>query len=246
MFPITHIWFSRRVLGYANNMTVLGSVFPDTVINCSLTYDQTHNIGWGLYEYFRNQSEEHLDFARAMVTHTVNPNGLDFYGDEEYGLGYKGYCFQKAVEIEKEVIQACNIPDKFGLWKAHNFIEMGIEMNIASSENELMDLFHKGLTDSRLIHEISSQIDRYYHLEGKSVADCFKRFTEIMELNGLSSLALANRYDIQMKVKHGIQIDIEKCSEIIDKSRLIVQKDFDSFIDCCTARVKTMLKEEHS
>ena len=245
MFPLTHIWFSRRVLGYVNNMTVLGSVFPDTVIKCCLTYDQTHNVGWGLYEYFRDHSEEHLDFARAVVTHTVNPKGLDFYGDEEYGNGYKGYCFQKAVEIEKEVISACNIPDKFGLWKAHNFIEMGIEMNIANSENELVNIFHKGLTDSHLINELSTRIDKYFGLKERSAADCFGKFTEFMELQELSSFALANRYNTQMQVKHGIKIDISKSSDIIEKSRTIVQEDFESFIDYCTEKVETMLKEEH-
>ncbi|MHB1393363.1 MAG: hypothetical protein ACYCYE_09865 [Clostridia bacterium] len=226
-------------------MTVLGSVFPDTVIKCCLTYDQTHNVGWGLYEYFRNHREEYLDFARAMVTHTVNPRGLDFYGDEEYGSGYKGYCFQKAVEIEKDVIAACNIPDKFGLWKAHNFIEMGIEMNIANSESELVNIFHKGLTDSYLIHELSPYIDKYFGLTDGSVADCFSRFTGFIELRELSSLALANRYSTQMQVKHGIKIDISKCSDIIEKSRTIVQEDFESFIDNCIEKVETMLKEEH-
>lgn len=245
MFPITHIWFSRRVLGYVNNRTVLGAVFPDTVIKCSLTYDQTHNVGWGLYKYFRDHSEEYLDFARAMVTHTVTPKGLDFYGDEEYGSGYKGYCFQKAMAIEKDVIAACNIPDKFGLWKAHNFIEMGIEMNIADTESEFVDLFHKGLTDSFLIKELSPYIDKYFRLKDGSAADCFSRFTGFMELQELSSHALANRYSTQMQVKHGINIDISKCSDIIEKSRTIVQGDFESFIDYCTEKVGTMLKEEH-
>lgn len=227
-------------------MTVLGSIFPDTVIKCCLTYDQTHNAGWGLYEYFKNYSEKHLDFARAMVTHTVNPNGLDFYGDEEYGSGYKGYCFQKAVEIEKEVIHACNIPDKFGLWKAHNFIEMGIEMNIADSDDELISVFHKGLTDSCMIDELSRHIDKYFGLKGRTVVDCFHRFTDFMELQELSSMTLAARYNTQMLAKHGIRIDISKCSEIIEKSRSIVQEDFDEFIDFCTLRVEAMLKEEHA
>lgn len=245
MFPITHIWFSKRVLGYINNMTVLGSVFPDTVIKCCLSYDQTHNIGWGLHEYLRNYSEEYLDFARAMATHTVNPKGLDFYGDEEYGDGYKGYCFQKAVEIEKEVIEACNIPNKFGLWKAHNFIEMGIEMNIVDSEKGLADIFNKGLSDGLMVQELSSKLDKYFRLQGGSVADCFSKFTNFMELEDISSFALANRYNAQMQVKHGININILKCSDIIEKSRTIVQDDFDSFIDYCTEKVVIMLKEEH-
>lgn len=245
MFPITHIWFSGRILGSINNMTVLGSIFPDTVIKCCLTYDQTHNIGWGLYDYFRENESEYLDFARAVVTHTVNPKGLDFYGDEEYGDGYKGYCFQKAAEIEKEVIEACNIPDKFGLWKAHNFIEMGIEMNIAEAHKELTEIFHKGLTDYSLLKELSNRLDKYFDLEGRSISDCFSKFAEFMELKDLSSLSLADRYNTQMQVKHGISIDIPKCSNIIEKSRTIVQKDFDVFIDFCTDKVAAMLKEEH-
>ncbi len=246
MFPITHIWFCRRVLGYSSNMTVLGSVFPDTVIKCSLTRDQTHNVGRELYKYFKEYKSEYLDFARAMATHTVNPRGLDFYADEGYGEGYKGYCFQKASAIEKEVIEACNIPDEFGLWKAHNFIEMGIEMNIAESERELMTVFHNGLADHCLIKEISSHLDKYYGLKDKSVAECFSRFTEFMELKDLSSFTLANRYNIQMQYRHGLKIDVSKCSGIIEKARIIVNDDFDDFICFCTDKVKTMLKEELS
>lgn len=245
MFPITHIWFSKRVLGYVNNMTVLGSVFPDAVIKCCLTYDQTHNDGWGLYNYFRDYSSEHLDFASAAVTHAINPRGLDFYGDEEYGSGYKGYCFQKAVEIEKEVISACNIPDKFGLWKAHNFIEMGIEMNIAASEKELLNELHKGLDDRYLIKELSTHIDKYFGLAETSSDECFNKFTEFVELEEFSNITLAIRYNAQMQVKHGIKIDVLKCSEIIEKSRAIVKEDFEGFIDYCTEKVVTMLKEEH-
>jgi len=245
MFPITHIWFSRKVLGYINKMTVLGSIFPDTVIKCCLTHGQTHNVGWGLYECFKNYSEEYLDFAKAMATHTVNPQGLDFYGDEEYGSGCKGYCFQKAAEIELEVIDACNIPHKFGIWKAHNFIEMGIEMNIEDSEKELTDIFAEALRDSLIVGELSSRLDKYFKLKDGSVADCFSKFTDFMELKGLNSFALASRYNTQMQVKHGININILKSSEIIEKSRTIVWDDFDSFIDYCTEKVVNMLKEEH-
>lgn len=246
MFPITHIWFSKKVLGYINNMTVLGSVFPDTVIKCCLTHDQTHNIGWGLNKYIKERREEYLDFTKALVTHTVNPKGLDFYGDEEYGTGYKGYCFQKAVEIEREVIEACNIPEKFGLWKAHNFIEMGIEMNIVSSNRELMDAFHMGLTDYCLEKELSSLLDEYYGLKDRSVSGCFSKFSGLIELKDISSLAFAGRYNTQMQTKHGICINISKSSEIIEKSRSIVQNDFEDFIDYCTEKVESMLKEEHA
>lgn len=243
MFPITHIWFSRRVLGYMNNMTVLGSVFPDTAIKCILTREDTHNVGWGLYRFIRDNKAEYLDFAKALATHTVDPKGLDFYGDEEYGTGYKGYCFQKAVEIEKEVIAACNIPEKFGLWKAHNFIEMGVEMNILNGEQGLMNSFYRGLTDNSLENELSALLDRYYGLEAGTTMECLERFTNFIELKDTSSLAYAKRYNRQMEAKHGININIPHCSDIIEKSRSIVTDDFDEFIGFCTEKVGTMLRE---
>ncbi|NLK36349.1 MAG: hypothetical protein GX301_13100, partial [Gracilibacteraceae bacterium] len=129
---------------------------------------------------------------------------------------------------------------------AHNFIEMGIEMNIAESERELMDVFCRGLTDHHLIKELSLYIDKYYGLKDRSVADCFNRFTEFMELEDLNSFTLASRYNTQMNYKHGIEIDISKCSDIIEKAREIVQEDFEDFMEFCTDKVKAMLQEEHS
>lgn len=246
MFPITHIWFSRKVLGYMNHLTVLGAVFPDTVVKGCLTRDQTHNVGWGLHKYIEEHSGAYLDFARALVTHTVDPRGLDYYGDEYYGDGYKGYCFQKGAEIEKEVIAACNIPESFGLWKAHNFIEMGIEMNIACSDRELLDAFHEGLNDYRLEKELSILLDDYYGLKAMSAGECFRRFSSFMELKDISSLTFAGRYNCQMQAKHGISINIPEAAKIIEKSRVIVQEDFEAFIEYCTGKVKTMLEEGYS
>lgn len=244
MFPITHIWFSRKVLGYLNNMTVLGSIFPDTVISGYLTYEQTHKVGWGLYDFFEHNYPELIDFARGAVTHTVSPKGLDFYGDEDFGEGPKGYCFQKARQIELEVIEACNIPESFGLWKAHNFIEMGIELNVAESEKTLADILHEGLNDYELINALSAPLKNYFGAEKLSVPECMKRFSGFIEPENLNSFTLAKKYNKQMQTKHGISIDIDKCSNIIEKSRVIVKDDFDDFTAFCTSRVHDMLRGE--
>lgn len=244
MFPITHIWFSREVLGHINNMTVLGSIFPDTVISGFLTYEQTHRVGWGLYDFFESNCAEYLDFAKGVVTHTVNPRGLDFYADEEYGEGSKGYCFQKAREIELEVIDACNIPSSFGLWKAHNFIEMGVELNVAELERPLVKTLYNGLNDSGLVNAISVPLESYFGIKKLSISECMKRFSGFVELEHLNSRTLAQKYNRQMQTKHGISINIDKCSNIIEKSREIVKDDFDDFTEFCTKKVYDMLREE--
>lgn len=244
MFPITHIWFSRKVLGYINNMTVLGSIFPDTAISGFLVHEQTHKVGLEFYDFFEDKFPEYIDFAKGVVTHTINPRGLDFYADEEYGRGAKGYCFQKAEQIEKEVINACNIPEAFGLWKAHNFIEMGIELNLAESEKALIDRLHDGLIDNSLINALTCPLETYFGMEKLSVVECMKRFSGFVELTHLNSTTLAQKYNRQMQAKHGISINIEECGRIIERSRVIVKDDFNDFAEFCTEKVKKMLKGE--
>ncbi len=242
MFPLTHIWFSEKVLGYANKLTILAAVFPDIVITKCLSYEQTHNAGWGLFDNIKKEHPDLMDFARSMVTHTVNPKGLDYYGDEVYQSGYKGYCFQKAVSIEKEVIDACYIPQEYGLWKAHNFIEMGIELNIVANHPKLPQKLHDSFCDKNLIREISKVLSKHYNISEAVLVKGFDRFSDFIEIINVNSSTLAAKYFIQMHEKHGIDIDTLKCTEIIEKARQIANKDFDSFIDFCIKMVEPIIK----
>ena len=153
MFPVTHIWFGEKVLGELDNQSILGTIFPDMVISGCLDYDTTHKSGWKLYEFFKKEYPEFLGFARGTISHGVDPKGLDYYGDEKYRGIEKGYCFQKAMEIVDKVV-GCSIPKELGLWKAHNFIEMAIEVEI----DELNPVAHAkmkaAMKDQRVLKNI--------------------------------------------------------------------------------------------
>ncbi|NLM44156.1 MAG: hypothetical protein GX201_09120 [Clostridiales bacterium] len=243
MFPFTHIWFSRNVLGYSNNMTVLGSIFPDAFVSLILDYDATHKTGWKLYDYFNIKKPKLLDFVKSSVTHTVSPKGLDYYGDESY-RGSKGYCFQKAESIVEEVIEACNIPEKFGLWKAHNFIEMAIELIILNENEYLLELLDKALKDNLAMHDIECSLESYYGLRTGSLRNNFKKFKHFVYKENISSRILSINYDHHMKARHGISIDIDKASRIIDKAKHIIHDDYVEFFEVAVTRVREMLKDK--
>ncbi|HHY78313.1 MAG TPA: hypothetical protein GX498_07400 [Clostridiales bacterium] len=243
MFPFTHIWFSHNVLGYTNNMTVLGSIFPDAFVSSELDYNATHKTGWKLYDYFAKDKPELLDFVKSTVTHTVSPEGLDYYGDESY-KGSKGYCFQKAESIVEEVIEACNIPENFGIWKAHNFIEMAIEINILNENGYLLGFLDKALQDSSIMNEIERSLESYYGLKTGSLKNNFKKFQHFVYKENVSSRILSINYDHHMKVRHGINIDIDKASKVIDKAKHIIHDDYAGFLEEAVIKVKGMLKDK--
>ena len=242
MFPFTHIWFSEKVLGYSNNMAVLGSIFPDACVSNKLSYEATHKTGWDIFDYFYKEKPELIDFIKSGITHTVSPEGLDFYGDESYN-GADGYCFRKAAEIVEEVIDACNIPEEYGLWKAHNFIEMAVELNILNNNYGLKEQLQNALEDSGLISVVEFSLEKYYNMNSKSLKNCFRRFENFVYKGNVNSRILSINYDHHMKDKHGINIDIDKSSKIIDKAKAIISEDFIDFIEITEEKVSSMLTD---
>ncbi len=234
MFPITHIWFAERLLKTRDNGLTLGAVFPDIVITGCLDYKQTHYCGRSLYEYLKGEASF---FARGMITHTIDPRGLDYYGDESYKQGYKGYCFQKGQSIVDRVIKACRLPEEFGLWKAHNFIEMGIELNILQEDPGLAGALHRAFCDEANLRQAGELLESYFDLKKYCINESFKRFSEYIELENSNSHKLAAKYDMQMRSKHGISIDISEAAEIIEACRSLVKEDFPQFIEDCSGLV---------
>lgn len=246
LFPITHIYFSSIILGKLNTMTALGAIFPDITISGVLNYDKTHREGLGLYNHFITFHPQYMDFANSMLTHTVNPKGLDYYGDEQYLEGYKGYCFQKGKLIENETVDICNIPNEYSLWKAHNIIEMAVELIIHERSKEYSELLRKSLRDNDIIQCICSASEDYYKLDKGVLCKYIERFSSFVELDDLNSLTLAKKYDKQMKAKHGISIQIDKCSRLIYKCCDLVNEDLDTFFDYAFEQVLSMMKGDET
>lgn len=242
MFPLTHIWFSDKVLGYTNSYTVLGAIFPDIVITKCLNYKDTHYIDSERFYKLCASDNRSLDFVRALYTHAVSPKGLDYYGDERYFGLENGYCFQIGSQIESDVIKYCNIPKEYGLWKAHNFIEMGIELNVLNNNKELNKLLHNTFKDSEAINYVSNILSMYYRIEENTFKDSFSKYSDFIEINNINSLSLAKKYHIQMITKHNISIDIDKCAEIIEKSRILVRDSFEDFISSCLINVSYLVE----
>jgi hypothetical protein len=45
-----------------------------------------------------------------------------------------------------------------------------------------------------------------------------------------------------MKLKHGIEINIEASANLIDRCRELVKEDFDSFVEHCIDKVRGMIE----
>lgn len=237
MFPLTHVYLAQKIFPTASDSLVLGSIFPDTTIGNSLTYDQTHRRGREIYQHIQMKKPDFLPFARGILTHGVDPQGLDFFGDEKYHGCEKGYCFEKARAIIRPTIEACNLPARFGWWKAHNFIEMAIELDIAARYPAAHQALSKAYDNSQLIADVGELMADFFYETPDGIIRGIKHFRSYVLEEGVSAGNLAINYNKQMFRRHSISINVDKVEELIARARDLVKDDYQQFLDYCVKQV---------
>lgn len=236
LYPQTHVYFSETVLGKQADAISLGSILPDMLIGRHFNHYEAHSQGVDIYNFLKKHRSL-LDFGKAVLTHGFIPKGLDYYGDEKYLDFEKGYCFEKARPFILKTVEACNIPPEMGWWKAHNIIEMGVELLVSSSGN-YSERIQSALTNHCLISEVNEMLQAVWEEIDLKFVTRVERFTGYIELNKANAESLAQKYQIQMQFKHKVEIDTKKVARLIDRAAESVNDDSQAFFDTTTALVK--------
>ncbi len=240
MFPYTHICFANDTLGKINDETVLGAVFPDTVIAGFLEHGTTHNQAPALFRYLSGLGILG-DFSRAVITHSTTPRGLDYYCDEKYLDYEKGYAFEMARPLVDKVIRSCNLPPEMGWWKAHNFIEMAADVWLYEKRPEFHGFLKKALNNQTLVLAISQVLSPFFDVPAAKMAMSFPLYGEYVTTGAVTSVELAKKYGMQTAKKHGINIDIIAAAKVIEEAVDIVDSTFPDFITHCQENVTELI-----
>lgn len=242
MFPYTHICFTKDVLGDLTGEMVLGAVFPDTVIAGFLEHGETHRRCGQLYN-FLSRVGSFQNFARAAMTHGTTPQGLDYYCDEKYLDFSKGFAFEQARPLVSQVIKSCNLPEEMGWWKAHNFIEMACELWMYNNRRDCHGYMAMALDNRGLILALSELLAPFFDIPVGKMAMSFPIYGEYVLLDEVTAPKLAEKYGLQTRKKHGINIDIPAAANVIEEALAIVDRELPQFMAFCTAEVKKLFTD---
>jgi hypothetical protein len=219
-----------------NDAIALGSVFPDMVIGDGIHRDLSHYCGFEILEFLRPHHEL-LDFALANITHGVNPTGLDYFGDEINPFYERGYCFEKGRVLIEPTISACNIPPEMGWWKAHNIIEMGIEMQVSALGNYGRHL-QSAFNNRDLVEIICERMGAFFAQGPLSFIKRVSDFSVYIDLSTSTAESLAAKYDYQMYYKHCIHINMAEVANLIRQAAGVVEDDLEEFFRFVSGKVK--------
>ncbi|MDD4237845.1 MAG: hypothetical protein PHT62_04750 [Desulfotomaculaceae bacterium] len=236
MFPQTHIYFAEWITGTKGDPVTLGSVFPDMLMGGLFNHYESHSKGEEIYNFLKKHNTL-LSFGTAVLTHGFVPKGLDYYGDEKYLDFEKGYCFEKAKPFIQATMEACNIPASMGWWKAHNIVEMGIEMLI-SSRDYYNDRLKSTFANRVLICEVDEMLNDLWIDNGLNFTSRVAKFADVIEQDKADAESLAKKYRLQMLLKHKVEIDTRKVAILIDKAALSVDSELDEFFTTTSDLVK--------
>lgn len=245
MFPIVHAYAIRRLVGRAGPLHLLGAIFPDAVLTNGLQWEQTHRCGAALYDFLRTRAPAGLPFAVGVISHGVAPAGLDYYGDQQYGSFRRGYAFEEARPYADRVAAICRLPPEMGWWKAHNFVEMALEWLVARRHPDLEAQARQAFAHSADLSFLSAPLATFFECPGLDLVQSLPAMLPFLVLEGITPAALAERYQRQVRLKHGVEtIDVEAAAGLIAEVAEVIRPRCWEFLEDALDKIGGTLRGE--
>ena len=179
MFPLTHIYCTKKIVENTTHLLLYGSIFPDIPVTGIISWDKMKNQTEELSKYIKQNYPLMIDFSDGLLLHE-KPKGIDMFvhGDE-------GYAYVKGSQILEQIEKY--FPDN-SLDAAHSFIEFAVEIllveNTPNLRNEIKPIL-KSSNDN--IDQISESFSNFFNIDTKETKNAIKEFNKFLLKMYLSS-----------------------------------------------------------
>lgn len=242
MFPLTHLYAAKTILGYENARTALGALFPDYGTYLGLGRNLCHEMGVDMYHYARERDVSHLDFTLGVLIHGTALPGIDYYADEEYHGVRPGFCFQKGQAIAGEVAAACKLPSHMALWKTHNIIELGFDIVTERRCSRIAKTLIAALPVEGQPF-CSDFLSDYLNLPNERLREMFTVVSGFYGLDGTDIDGMAEKFIASLERRHNIiGCNRDYLVELINKAAEIVDPLYDDFMAETAREIKAKLQ----
>jgi hypothetical protein len=243
MYPLTHAYVIRQIFGEeTTDAHILGAIFPDAVLAFhSITRDDTHTHTQCILEENR-ESSELRDFVLGATSHGTSPKCLDYYGDENYDGSGQGFSFLKGADYQDRIVRMCELPVEMAPWRAHNFVEMAMELHITNKDPSNLTTTVKAYNNLPLIRYISMYLADYYRVDPREILTGILGFRQIFSRREITPKKLAQSFQIQLLIKHLVLTEnIEEMATLLIEIEETLANDFDEFLTFVIPRLKAII-----
>ena len=199
-----HHYMGKNIAQASGSVIALAAVLPDLCVNMGLERAFGHTQGEAFYRWTVGHCPEAKEVAFIFATHGVSPQGLDYYSDEYWPGGERGFCFQCAGHYLPQVVTACAIPEKWAQWKGHNLVEMAFEADIVEKAPCLCQEMMAAAEDKAAVNFVAEAFAAFAGIEMKKAAAALEKIPVIFGIDRGTPQELAEKYEIQLRLRHGI------------------------------------------
>lgn len=259
MFPLAHNLLITRLLAnpaydlaarlspLQTKLLKVGGIMPDLVSGFGMERNYGHEMGKAFYQYLAANHPEYCSFGLGMWLHGTDPCGFDYYADEHWQQGPRGWCFQKCTPYIPRVIKACNLPEKWGLWKGHNFVEMAAELEAIHAYPNLSDDLLEARNDHEVIAVVTQLLTEFAEADPTRIPLMVEKVDEIFALKGVTADSLAEKYSLQLVNRHQIHgSDVAAMAGIIRDMQAALKEEFWQWLQEVEGLIQTAISQEHT
>lgn len=230
MFPLTHLYTAKAVLGYENRLTALGSLFPDYGAFLGIGRNLCHEMSLDMYHYAIEYFPDDIDFALGALTHGTALPGIDWYADEEYHGLRPGFCFQKGELICDRVAKFCKIPQNMALWKTHNIMEMAFDVITEKRCPGIGKIVLNAVSSSEPPF-CTAFLQSYLHCSETQICAMFSEVTGYFSFDGNDFEHMAEKFIVSLKRRHNITgCNKKELIKLIGEAVDIIEPLYDDFM----------------
>jgi len=216
MFPIVHHRINKALYPDTSPLIILGALYPDMASTSGYNRNEAHTMGDTFAAWCKINAPWGIDLAKGIISHGCNPYGVDYYSDEFWPGGEKGWCFQQGVPWMPEVARTTNLPENLIWWKAHNFVEMSLELIMIDQDNDLNSDILKAVDDHGAVKEVAQLLAAYAGLDESKIEYAYNMVPEVFALEEVSPQYLATRQGRAYRLRHQVyDYDEEQMAELL-------------------------------
>lgn len=248
MKELGHSYIAEHVFGLkGNNKIYIGVAIPDLVWYTSarsvLEDADLHGEGAEkLYHFVKKNHPEFVPLARAVLTHGLL-YGADLYNDKKYNGG-TGFAYRHSPSLEEDVAICCQIDRATAKTRAHNFIEMGLDLHLARDDSSLASRVETGFADANL-GAVSQLLADCFNIDVNLVRQGLDEFAGCYHNGDLySAEGLARIFARQSSfLPDGDQVNVPMAAKIIEDAAELIENDYQHFLNEIVILIKQNLSE---
>lgn len=228
MFPHTHIYATKKIIGNPDSLLVYGSVLPDIAITRILDWDTVSKKAEGFRTWLNEKDKKCADLGLGMMLHEF-PCGIDRFTHTSFDGG-PGYAFKNSKEIIEDVSICCGINSDKARVIAHNFIETGVELLVIKENPNIPELL-KNMIDDIDMARVAKYFAGFYGLSDKEVSGAIESYNKFLTREDYGSVEGSVKiWENMIGRLFGTKIDADKTKKVIERSVEIIKPTYEDFL----------------